>query len=34
MEAGGLTLLKLDNVHALFNATDEDIMLVMFGGQD
>ncbi len=34
MEAGSLTLRKLDNIHALFNATDEDLMLLMFGGQD
>ena len=34
MEAGSLTLLKLGNIHALLNATDEDLMLLMFGGQD
>lgn len=34
MEAGSFSLLKPGNLHALFNVTDEDITLFMFGGYD
>jgi hypothetical protein len=32
--AGSFSLLKPGNLHALFNVTDEDISLLMFGGYD
>jgi mannose-6-phosphate isomerase-like protein (cupin superfamily) len=34
MTAGSFSLLKPGNLHALFNVTDEDISLLMFGGYD
>jgi hypothetical protein len=34
MSAGSFSLLKAGNLHALFNVTDEDISLLMFGGYD
>jgi mannose-6-phosphate isomerase-like protein (cupin superfamily) len=34
MTAGSFSLLKAGNLHALFNVTDEDISLLMFGGYD
>ena len=34
MTAGSFSLLKPVNLHALFNVTDEDISLLMFGGYD
>lgn len=34
MMAGSFSLLKPGNLHALFNVTDEDITLLMFGGYD
>jgi mannose-6-phosphate isomerase-like protein (cupin superfamily) len=34
LAAGSFTLLKPGNLHALFNVTDEDISLLMFGGYD
>lgn len=34
MTAGSFSLLKPGNLHALFNVTDEDIALLMFGGYD
>ena len=34
MSAGSFTLLKPGNLHALFNVTDLDISLLMFGGYD
>jgi hypothetical protein len=34
MTPGSLTLLKPGQLHALFNVTDEDIWLLMFGGYD
>jgi hypothetical protein len=34
MVAGSLSLIKPGNLHALFNVTDEDITLLMFGGYD
>ena len=34
MTAGSFSLIKPGNLHALFNVTDEDISLFMFGGYD
>jgi len=34
LAAGSFSLLKPGNLHALFNVTDEDISLLMFGGYD
>jgi mannose-6-phosphate isomerase-like protein (cupin superfamily) len=34
MTPGSFSLLKPGNLHALFNVTDEDISLLMFGGYD
>jgi len=34
MAAGSFSLIKPGNLHALFNVTDEDISLLMFGGYD
>jgi len=34
MTAGSFSLLKPGNLHALYNVTDEDISLLMFGGYD
>jgi hypothetical protein len=34
MTAGSFSLLKPGNLHALFNVTDEEISLLMFGGYD
>jgi mannose-6-phosphate isomerase-like protein (cupin superfamily) len=34
MTAGSFSLIKPGNLHALFNVTDEDISLLMFGGYD
>jgi hypothetical protein len=34
LTAGSFSLLKPGNLHALFNVTDEDISLLMFGGYD
>ena len=34
LEAGSFTLLKAGQLHALYNVTDEDISLLMFGGYD
>jgi mannose-6-phosphate isomerase-like protein (cupin superfamily) len=34
LTAGSLSLIKPGNLHALFNVTDEDITLLMFGGYD
>jgi mannose-6-phosphate isomerase-like protein (cupin superfamily) len=34
MNVGSFSLLKPGNLHALFNVTDEDISLLMFGGYD
>ncbi|MDP9053029.1 MAG: cupin domain-containing protein [Acidobacteriota bacterium] len=34
MTSGSFSLLKPGNLHALFNVTDEDISLLMFGGYD
>jgi len=34
MTAGSFSLLKAGNLHALYNVTDEDISLLMFGGYD
>jgi mannose-6-phosphate isomerase-like protein (cupin superfamily) len=34
MEPGDFSLLKPGNLHALFNVTDEDLELLMFGGYD
>lgn len=34
MTAGSFSLLKPGNLHALFNVTDEDTSLLMFGGYD
>jgi hypothetical protein len=34
MSAGSFTLLKPGNLHALYNVTDLDISLLMFGGYD
>jgi hypothetical protein len=34
MAAGSFSLLKPGNLHALYNVTDEDISLLMFGGYD
>jgi mannose-6-phosphate isomerase-like protein (cupin superfamily) len=31
---GSFTLLKPGQLHALFNVTDEDLQLLMFGGYD
>jgi mannose-6-phosphate isomerase-like protein (cupin superfamily) len=34
MTAGSFSLIKPGNLHSLFNVTDEDISLLMFGGYD
>lgn len=34
MEPGSFSLIKPGNLHALFNVTDEDLSLLMFGGYD
>lgn len=34
MTGGTFSLLKAGNLHALFNVTDEDVSLLMFGGYD
>lgn len=34
MQAGSFSLLKAGNLHSLFNVTDEDVSLLMFGGYD
>jgi mannose-6-phosphate isomerase-like protein (cupin superfamily) len=34
LTAGSCSLVKPGNLHALFNVTDEDITLLMFGGYD
>jgi mannose-6-phosphate isomerase-like protein (cupin superfamily) len=34
MQAGSFSLLKAGNLHSLFNVTDEDLSLLMFGGYD
>jgi hypothetical protein len=34
METGSFSLIKPGNLHALFNVTDEDLTLLMFGGYD
>ena len=34
MEAGDLTICKTGQLHALYNHTDEQIKLFMFGGYD
>ena len=34
MTPGSFSLVKPGNLHALFNVTDEDISLLMFGGYD
>jgi mannose-6-phosphate isomerase-like protein (cupin superfamily) len=34
MEPGSFSLVKPGNLHALFNVTDEDLTLLMFGGYD
>jgi len=34
LAAGSFSLIKPGNLHALFNVTDEDITLLMFGGYD
>lgn len=34
MESGSFSLLKPGQLHALFNVTDEDLSLLMFGGYD
>jgi hypothetical protein len=34
LDPGSFSLLKPGNLHALFNVTDEDISLLMFGGYD
>ena len=34
LTAGSFSLIKPGNLHALFNVTDEDITLLMFGGYD
>jgi mannose-6-phosphate isomerase-like protein (cupin superfamily) len=34
MQAGSFSLLKAGNLHSLFNVTDQDVSLLMFGGYD
>ena len=34
LTAGSFTLLKAGQLHALYNVTDEDLQLLMFGGYD
>jgi hypothetical protein len=34
LDAGSFSLIKPGNLHALFNATDENLSLLMFGGYD
>jgi mannose-6-phosphate isomerase-like protein (cupin superfamily) len=34
LTAGSFTLVKPGQLHALFNVTDEDLTLLMFGGYD